>query len=69
MTEEERVAFLEYHREYGKRNKAAAAARARVWYLNRRLCRAIEKGDEIEIQKRRLQLALHNELIEVFAAW
>jgi len=69
FTPEEREAYLKYHREYGQRNKAATAARSRLWYLERKLCRAIEKKDAIEIQKRRLQLALHNELIEVWAAW
>jgi hypothetical protein len=69
LTEEEASAIAEYNREYLKRNRVAIVARHRLWRAERRLCRAIGSGDETEIQKRRYQLAMLNELINVPAAW
>jgi hypothetical protein len=69
MNEEEREAFLEYHRQYGMQNRAAQSARRRLWRATRRLIEAIGTGDDVAIQKRRFELAKVNEIINVFGAW
>jgi hypothetical protein len=69
MNEEERQAFLEYHREYGKRNRARIVARQRLWRAERRLIAALGNGDDYLVQKRRYELAKINELIHIFGAW
>ena len=69
MNEEERQAFLEYQREWGKRNRAEHSARRRLWRAERRLLEAMGTANEIAIQKRRFQLAKLNELIHVHGAW
>jgi len=59
MTEEEREAYLQYQRDYSKKNSVRNLARAKLWRAERRLIAALDgKGDEELIQKRRWELAL-----------
>lgn len=69
LSEEEHEAWAAYRREWNRNNLARNALRKRLWRAERRLLAALDKGDEAEIQKFRMQLALVDELIHVFGAW
>lgn len=69
FTPEERDAFAEYYRQWKDNNRDHFNARRRLWRAERRLIAAFGTGDEVAIQKRRLELAQANELIHVFGAW
>ncbi len=69
FTAEERAAMLRYLSEYGKRNRVRLSTRRRLWRAERLLAEAWGTNDPELIQKRRVELAMVCELINIFGAW
>jgi hypothetical protein len=69
LNDEEREAYREYQREYKKTNRVSINTRRRLRRAERRLIEACNGSDLELIQKRRFELAMLGELLQVFAAW
>jgi hypothetical protein len=71
LSAEEREAYQAYQREYSKTHRASKNTARRLWRAERRLIEAcnMKPADPLLIQKRRYELAVLGELLQVFAAW